>query len=249
MQKILVCDDDRQIVEAIDIYLTGEGFEVIKAYDGLEALELLKTHEVNLMIVDVMMPGLDGYTVARQVRARHLGTPILMLTARDEIPDKIAGLDHGADDYMTKPFDIGELLARVRAILRRTQGSQPPRGGSSDEVRFMDLVLQPGLQQASCHGDLLELTATEFNLLELLLRSPERVVSKDELSLHGLGRPREPYDRSVDVHICNIRQKLQALAGEAVGIETARSIGYRLACSSRGACSGRSCSASGSRSS
>ena len=118
MQKILVCDDDRQIVEAIDIYLTGEGFEVIKAYDGLEALELLKTHEVNLMIVDVMMPGLDGIRTTLKVRETS-SIPIIILSAKSEDSDKILGLNIGADDYITKPFNPLELVARVKSQLRR----------------------------------------------------------------------------------------------------------------------------------
>ncbi|HHQ4568821.1 TPA: response regulator, partial [Aeromonas hydrophila] len=164
MHKILLVDDDLELTQLLTEILTLEGFQVTVAEDGEEGLQRLAEQHFNLVLLDVMMPKLNGFAMLARLRKTH-DTPVLMLTARGDSQDRVNGLEAGADDYLAKPFDDRELLARVRAILRRTQGTQPQRGGSSEEVRFMDLVLQPGLQQASCHGELLELTATEFGLL------------------------------------------------------------------------------------
>ena len=149
-----------------------------------------------------------------------------MLTARGDSQDRVNGLEAGADDYLAKPFDDRELLARVRAILRRTQGPRPQRGGSSEEVRFMDLVLQPGLQQARCDDQLLELTATEFGLLECLLRNPGQIVSKGLLSEQVLGKKLEPFDRAIDMHLSNLRKKLPERADGQPRFKTVRGRGY-----------------------
>lgn len=172
MNKILLVDDDLELTQLLTEILTLEGFEVTVAEDGEEGLLRLAEQAFDLVLLDVMMPRLNGFAMLTRLRKTH-DTPVLMLTARGDSQDRVNGLEAGADDYLAKPFDDRELLARVRAILRRTQHPSPQRG-ASDELRFMDLVLQPGLQRARCDDQLLELTATEFGLLECLLRSRVR---------------------------------------------------------------------------
>ncbi|MFM5355104.1 response regulator [Aeromonas dhakensis] len=225
MHKILLVDDDLELTQLLTEILTLEGFQVTVAEDGEEGLQRLAEEHFNLVLLDVMMPKLNGFAMLTRLRKTH-DTPVLMLTARGDSQDRVNGLEAGADDYLAKPFDDRELLARVRAILRRTQGSQPQRGGGSDEVRFMDLVLQPGLQQASCHGDLLELTATEFGLLECLLRNPGQIVSKSQLSELVLGKKLEPFDRAIDMHLSNLRKKLPERTDGQPRFKTVRGRGY-----------------------
>jgi two-component system, OmpR family, response regulator len=223
--KILLVDDDLELGTMLSEYLGGEGFATTHVLTGKSGVQHALSGNYAAVVLDIMLPDLNGSEVLRQIR--HASQiPVIMLTAKGDNIDRVIGLEMGADDYVPKPCYPRELVARLRAVLRRVE---PARTGRDNSLRLAGLTLSPATRQCHWQASPLELTATEFNLLELLLRSPERVVSKDELSLHGLGRPREPYDRSVDVHICNIRQKLQALAGEAIGIETVRSIGYRLA--------------------
>ncbi|MDX7779137.1 response regulator transcription factor [Aeromonas hydrophila] len=223
--KILLVDDDLELGTMLSEYLGGEGFATTHVLTGKSGVQHALSGNYAAVVLDIMLPDLNGGEVLRQIR--HASQiPVLMLTAKGDNIDRVIGLEMGADDYVPKPCYPRELVARLRAVLRRVE---PAKTGKDNSLRLAGLTLSPATRQCHWQASPLELTATEFNLLELLLRSPERVVSKDELSLHGLGRPREPYDRSVDVHICNIRQKLQALAGEAIGIETVRSIGYRLA--------------------
>ena len=168
MQSILVCDDDKQIVEAIDIYLTGEGFEVIKAYDGAEALELLKTHTVNLMILDVMMPGLDGIRTTLKVRETS-SIPIIILSAKSEDADKILGLNIGADDYITKPFNPLELVARVKSQLRRyTQLGNMNNQMGNHVFKCGGLQINDENKEVTVDGELIKLTPIEYNILLLL---------------------------------------------------------------------------------
>ncbi|WP_323975256.1 response regulator transcription factor [Aeromonas hydrophila] len=225
--KILLVDDDLELGTMLSEYLGGEGFATTHVLTGKSGVQHALSGNYAAVVLDIMLPDLNGSEVLRQIR-RDSRIPVIMLTAKGDNIDRVIGLEMGADDYVPKPCYPRELVARLRAVLRRVEPA-PANPGKEQGLRLGELVLSPASRQCHWQTQPLELTATEFNLLELLLRSPERVVSKDELSLHGLGRPREPYDRSVDVHICNIRQKLQALAGEAVGIETVRSIGYRLA--------------------
>ncbi|MGL5840490.1 MAG: response regulator [Aeromonas hydrophila] len=225
MHKILLVDDDLELTQLLTEILTLEGFQVTVAEDGEEGLQRLAEQHFNLVLLDVMMPKLNGFAMLARLRKTH-DTPVLMLTARGDSQDRVNGLEAGADDYLAKPFDDRELLARVRAILRRTQGTQPQRGGSSEEVRFMDLVLQPGLQQASCNGELLELTATEFGLLECLLRSPGQIVSKSQLSELVLGKKLEPFDRAIDMHLSNLRKKLPERTDGQPRFKTVRGRGY-----------------------
>ncbi|ASX10673.1 DNA-binding response regulator [Aeromonas dhakensis] len=225
--KILLVDDDLELGTMLSEYLGGEGFATTHVLTGKSGVQHALSGNYAAVVLDIMLPDLNGSEVLRQIR-RDSRIPVIMLTAKGDNIDRVIGLEMGADDYVPKPCYPRELVARLRAVLRRVEPA-PANPGKEQGLRLGELVLSPATRQCHWQTQPLELTATEFNLLELLLRSPERVVSKDELSLHGLGRPREPYDRSVDVHICNIRQKLQALAGDAVGIETVRSIGYRLA--------------------
>lgn len=171
MQSILVCDDDKQIVEAIDIYLTGEGFEVIKAYDGAEALELLKTHTVNLMILDVMMPGLDGIRTTLKVRETS-SIPIIILSAKSEDADKILGLNIGADDYITKPFNPLELVARVKSQLRRyTQLGNMNNQMGNHVFKCGGLQINDENKEVTVDGELIKLTPIEYNILLLLVKN------------------------------------------------------------------------------
>lgn len=177
MQSILVCDDDKQIVEAIDIYLTGEGFEVIKAYDGAEALELLKTHTVNLMILDVMMPGLDGIRTTLKVRETS-SIPIIILSAKSEDADKILGLNIGADDYITKPFNPLELVARVKSQLRRyTQLGNMNNQMGNHVFKCGGLQINDENKEVTVDGELIKLTPIEYNILLLLVKNAGKVFS------------------------------------------------------------------------
>ncbi|ABO91558.1 CpxR [Aeromonas salmonicida subsp. salmonicida] len=224
--KILLVDDDLELGTMLSEYLGGEGFVTTHVLTGKSGVQHALSGNYVAVVLDIMLPDINGSEVLRQIR-HDSKIPVIMLTAKGDNIDRVIGLEMGADDYVPKPCYPRELVARLRAVLRRVEPAPAP-AGKSDGLRLAELTLSPATRQCHWQGEPLELTATEFNLLELLLRAPERVVSKDELSLHGLGRPREPYDRSVDVHICNIHQKLQALAGEVIGIETVRSIGYRL---------------------
>ena len=224
MQSILVCDDDKQIVEAIDIYLTGEGFEVIKAYDGAEALELLKTHTVNLMILDVMMPGLDGIRTTLKVRETS-SIPIIILSAKSEDADKILGLNIGADDYITKPFNILEVKARIKAIMRRT--------AKRKEEPAQSPMLVKGNMKIDCEGRRvfigekeINLTAKEFDVLELLAMNPNKVYSRENLLnlIWGYDYPGDA--RTVDVHIRRLREKIEANPSEPKYVHTKWGVGY-----------------------
>ena len=219
MQSILVCDDDKQIVEAIDIYLTGEGFEVIKAYDGAEALELLKTHTVNLMILDVMMPGLDGIRTTLKVRETS-SIPIIILSAKSEDADKILGLNIGADDYITKPFGVMELISRVKALLRRTS-----RMNEDSQLIHEDILMDMDKHAVTVAGQLCELTFKEFELLKYLMLNQGIVLSRDKIMDQVWGFEYEGESRTVDMHIKTLRQKLGA-AGSC--IKTVRNVGYMI---------------------
>ena len=226
MQTILVCDDDKQIVEAINIYLTGEGFEVIKAYDGYEALEYLEDHEVNLMIVDVMMPGLDGIRTTLKVRETS-SIPIIILSAKSEDTDKILGLNIGADDYITKPFSMRELMARVKANMRRTlsgEEREKPQAEAGDGLR---ISRSSGMVYKN--GRALELSAREFDILCFLAASPGRVFSREELMEHVWGYDYYGDLRAVDVAIRRLREKVEDEPASPKHIITKRGMGYYFA--------------------
>ncbi|WP_312042665.1 response regulator transcription factor [Erwinia sp.] len=224
--KILLVDDDLELGTMLSQYLIAEGFDATLVLTGKAGIEGAMSGDYNAMILDIMLPDMSGIDVLRHVR--QIGRlPVIMLTAKGDNIDRVIGLEMGADDYMPKPCYPRELVARLRAVLRRVE-EQPMVVESREVIHWGELTLNPATRISEWQKQPFDLTASEFNLLDLLLRSPDRVVSKDELSEKGLGRPREAYDRSVDVHISNIRQKLSALTCEAITIETVRSIGYRI---------------------
>ena len=223
--RVLLIDDDAAFTAMMAEYLQGEDFDCERTSDPEEGLAMALSGRFNAAVLDVMMPGLDGMELLRRLR-RQSKLPVLMLTARGDSIDRVGGLELGADDYLPKPCYPRELVARLRAVLRRVQDAEP-QDAERSERQVGPLSLSPARRETSILGVPLDLTASEFDLLELLSRKPGEVVSKDELSERGLRRPREPYDRSVDVHISNLRQKLAA-AGGGLEIETVRAIGYRL---------------------
>ena len=220
MNTILICDDDKDIVSALDIYLTSEGYATVKAYDGQECLRLAEREPVDLILLDVMMPGLDGYTVARQVRARHLGTPILMLTARSGLEDRITGLNAGADYYLTKPFDTRELLACVNALLRR-------QGAQVNQLTLGNTSLDLSTAALSCGADSIRLSAREFDIMRLLLQAGERNLSKAALLERVWGYDSDAVENHVEVYVCFLRKKLASI-GSNIRIESIRRLGYHL---------------------
>lgn len=224
--KILLVDDDVELGTMLSQYLIAEGFDAQLVLTGSAGIEGALSGTFTALILDIMLPDMSGIDVLRQVRQKSR-IPVIMLTAKGDNIDRVIGLEMGADDYMPKPCYPRELVARLRAVLRRFE-EQPLQPESKEPLRWGELTLNPATRISEWQGTPFDLTASEFNLLDLLLRAPDRVVSKDELSEKGLGRPREAYDRSVDVHISNIRQKLSALTADSITIETVRSIGYRI---------------------
>ncbi|MDZ7277741.1 response regulator transcription factor [Pantoea eucrina] len=224
--KILLVDDDVELGTMLSQYLIGEGFETQLALTGAAGITGAMSGQYDAMILDIMLPDMSGIDVLRQLR-QNSRLPVIMLTAKGDNIDRVIGLEMGADDYMPKPCYPRELVARLRAVLRRFD-EPPPLMDKKALLHWGDLTLNPATRVTEWQGRTFDLTASEFNLLDLLMRAPDRVVSKDELSEKGLGRPREAYDRSVDVHISNIRQKLAALTADSITIETVRSIGYRI---------------------
>lgn len=223
--RVLLIDDDAELGSMLTEYLGAEGFSTMVVSNGEDGVEAAMSGDHDVVILDVMLPQLNGVEALRRIRQTS-GIPVIMLTAKGDHVDRIVGLEMGADDYVPKPCYPRELVARLRAVLRRTEGSATP--GRAQVLVLGGLRLVSAQRRAQWGDEPLDLTATEFNLLEALMRGSDRVLSKDELSEKALGRPREPYDRSVDVHVSNLRQKLFALAGEAVEIETVRGVGYRL---------------------
>lgn len=221
---ILLVDDDIDLSAMLCEYLESEGFRVEAVFNGADGVIRALSGEHDALVLDIMLPRLSGIEVLRQIRQTS-DIPVLMLTARGDQVDRVIGLELGADDYVAKPYYPRELVARLRAILRR-QAPQNARHGSVLQLGGLEVRVTE--RRAHWQGEAADLTATEFNMLVALLRAGEDVETKDELSLRALGRPRQSYDRSVDVHISNLRQKLETLSSGAVGIETVRGVGYRL---------------------
>ena len=224
MPKVLLIDDDIELCALHQEVLESEGFDVALAYDGESGVEALDGSPPDIVVLDVMMPGVGGVETLRRIR-RSSDVPILMLTARGDDVDRIVGLELGADDYVTKPCTPRELVARLRAILRRSAGGRPEAAGA---LRTGALVVEPAARRASWRGEALDLTSTEFNLLEQLVRQAGSVVSKAELSERALGRKLTRYDRSIDVHLSHLRAKLGELADGRSPIQTVRGLGYQL---------------------
>lgn len=223
MPKVLIVDDDVELSALLAQYLTAEGFEALTCGSGEAALERLNHEPVDIVTLDIMMPRMNGIDVLRRLR-RHRETPVLMLTARGDDVDRIAGLDLGADDYMTKPCSPGELAARLRAILRRA-GAQRSAGLPR---QLGALHLDAARRMASWGKRELALTGTEFSLLEMLADHPGEPVARDALSRHALGRDIAPYDRAIDVHVSSIRQKIGPFADGRSPILNVRGFGYQL---------------------
>jgi two-component system, OmpR family, response regulator len=223
--RILLVDDDKALGTMLTEYLSREGFEVDVLTRSDEALAAALSGRHAAVLLDVMMPGVSGIDVLRQIR-QSSSIPILMLTAKGDDVDRVVGLEMGADDYIAKPFLSRELLARLRAVLRRAATVKAPTAEASFALDA--LALSPGRRSATWRETPLTLTGAEYKLLELLVRAAGQVVSKDDLSQKALGRRRESYDRSVDVHIGRLRQKLSSVSAGAVEIETIRGVGYAL---------------------
>ena len=219
-QKILIVDDDASISELISLYLEKEMFDTRCAADGEEALQLFPEYQPNLVILDLMLPGIDGYEVCRRLRASSQ-VPVIMLSAKGETFDKVLGLELGADDYMVKPFESKELVARVKAVLRRSS-----RHGDDRELSCEELRIFPGRHQVYCDDQPVELTRKEFELLLYLMENRGIVMTRDQILCHIWGYDFDGETRTVDVHVRTLRQKL---GDTGRLIETVRGVGYRMA--------------------
>ncbi len=221
--RIALIDDDAGLTELLGDYLRAEGFDVMVAADGIRGAELALSGTADMVVLDIMMPGQSGIDTLRQIRQTST-IPVLMLTGRGDDLDRILGLELGADDYVPKPCTPRELLARIRAILKRTS----PDLSVSPTLQSGDLVLKPGERRAELHGAALRLTSTEYSLLEILVRHIGSVVSKDQLSEQALGRPLARFDRSIDMHISSLRSKLGPRPDGQPWIETVIRRGYQF---------------------
>ncbi len=227
MSHILLIDDDTELTSLLKEVLSFEGFTVSEANDGLAGLELVDD-SVDLILLDVMMPKLNGTETLKRLRA-DWQTPVLMLTAKGEEIDRVIGLELGADDYLPKPFSDRELLARIRAILRRTQGQTSTNSEKgSDCLEYQDLKIYPGRLEAYCREQLLELTTTEFALLSYFVEHPGETLTKETLSLDVLGKHLAAFDRAIDMHVSNLRKKLPERDDLKPRIKTLRGRGYLL---------------------
>ncbi len=226
MTHILIVDDDTELSSMLGDYLAAEGFSIDQAFEGKQGAQKAITGQYDAVVLDVMMPELDGFEVLRRIRSQS-SVPVLMLTAKGDDVDRIVGLEIGADDYIPKPFNPRELLARLNAVLRRTQGSK--QDIHKEQIEHIGpLEINPSSRTALARGQPLELTSTEFNLLHALVKQAGKVVSKESLSEQGLGRKLEKYDRSIDMHMSNLRKKM-ALHELGAMIITVRGQGYQLA--------------------
>ncbi len=224
MDKILIIDDDEELCELVSEYLTVEGFEISCVNDGATGLEQALTGEYDMAILDVMLPKMNGFDVLRSLREQSK-LPVIMLTARGDDMERIVGLEIGADDYLPKPFNPRELAARLRAILRRTIVSNEDEAGN-EAIEVDDVRVSPSSRIATLGGTELNLTSVEFGLLHELLREAGKVVKKEDLSESVLERKLSPFDRSLDMHISNLRKKLGVRADGSERIKTIRSVGY-----------------------
>ncbi len=230
MQKILVIDDDRELCELLADYLKPEGFEIEAVFNAEPGIEAALTGEHDFVVLDVMLPGMSGFEVLRRIRERS-AIPVLMLTARGDDVDRIVGLEMGADDYLPKPFNPRELVARIRAVGRRaaavTAGGEEKTQAA--QIVAGDVRLDGATRTVKRRGEIVEVTSIEFNLLEELLKAAGQVVSRADLSKKVLGRVLSPYDRSLDVHVSSLRRKLGRNVGGIERIRTIRGVGYLYA--------------------
>jgi DNA-binding response OmpR family regulator len=222
MEEILLIDDDVALCELVTEYLEPLGFHVEALHRGDTGAKRALNGQHSIVVLDVMLPGLNGFDVLRQIRALSK-IPVLMLTARGDDVDRIVGLEIGADDYLPKPFNPRELAARIRAILRRTSSKE---GAESARIAVGDLEIETGTRLVRRAGKVVDLTAVEYDVLEKLLRAAGRILTREELSKQVLGRSSSPFDRSIDMHISNLRKKLGHRVGESERIKTVRGVGY-----------------------
>lgn len=220
---ILVVDDDKKIVDLVTLYLKRDGYTVLQAYDGQEALNVARRKRPDLIVLDLMLPELAGTDVCKLLRTESR-VPIIMLTARATDEEKLRGLDLGADDYLTKPFNPRELVARVRAVLRRVYPEEKP----GDDLRYGNLVISFLRHEVTVDGKTANLTPTEFRLLEAMIREPGRAFSRSELLDRAFGYDYEGVERTIDVHIMNLRRKIEPGGGEWRFIATVPGLGYRF---------------------
>ncbi|MCX4526603.1 MULTISPECIES: response regulator transcription factor [unclassified Streptomyces] len=228
-QRILVVDDEPAVREALRRSLAFEGYGAQTAVDGLDALDKAASYAPDLIVLDIQMPRMDGLTAARRLRAAGSTTPILMLTARDTVGDRVTGLDAGADDYLVKPFELDELFARVRALLRRSAYAAPAAGGAApeDTLTFGDLRMDLATREVTRGGRPVELTRTEFTLLEMFLAHPRQVLTREQILKTVWGFDFEPSSNSLDVYVMYLRRKTEA-GGESRIVHTVRGVGYVL---------------------
>jgi len=217
--RLLIIDDDSELCSLLEEFLTREGFSVNYSLDGQSGLERALESNFDLIVLDVMLPGLDGFSILKQIRASSR-VPVLMLTARGEDVDRIVGLELGADDYLPKPFNPRELAARIKAILRRTE-AKVNRG----RIEVNGILLDPGTREVVCDGKPVDVTTLEFDILEQLMRNAGRVVSRDGLMESLYNRKATPFDRSIDMHVSHLRRKLE---GSRPVIKTIRGVGYQF---------------------
>jgi two-component system response regulator CpxR len=224
MERMLVVDDDAELCGLVTRYLSREGFEISWAPNGAAGVERALAESFSLILLDVMMPDTDGFDVLRRIR-QHCRTPVLMLTARGDTHDRVRGLEMGADDYLPKPFDAAELVARIRAILRRSS----PQGPVSAAMAIGDIELDGGARAVRRSGAPVDLTTVEFDLLAALMRVAGSTVSRQDLVRNVLGRDFSPFDRSIDTHVCNLRRKLGPHEDGGERIKGVRGAGYLYA--------------------
>jgi two-component system alkaline phosphatase synthesis response regulator PhoP len=223
-RKVLVVDDDRKIVELIRLYLEKDNYRVLVAYDGLKALEMARQKRPDLILLDLMLPGMDGLDVCRILQAES-EAPIIMLTARTTDEDKLIGLELGADDYITKPFNPREVVARVRAVLRRV-GKEAAHGPA--EIRFADMVIDRRRHEVWVRNENVDLTPTEFRLLEVLAEESGRAFTRLELLDQVFGYDFEGFERTVDVHVKNLRKKIELDPRQPSYVQTVYGVGYKF---------------------
>jgi DNA-binding response OmpR family regulator len=232
MSRILVVDDEPRIVDVVRAYLEREGHEIAVAHDGDEALAIARESPPDLVVLDVMLPGRTGFDVLRAMRAEASpGPAVILLTARDDVIDRVAGLELGADDYVTKPFEPRELVARVGAVLRRVRAAGPPADPRvpAEGIRLADLVIDPLAREVERAGGRLDLTRSEFDLLLAFAEQPDRAWTREQLGTRVHGEAFDAFDRSIDSHVKNLRAKVDPAPGGGSYIETVRGIGYRAA--------------------
>jgi two-component system response regulator CpxR len=225
MNKVLIIDDDEELCDLVSEYLGAEGFETESVHDGESGLKRALSGNYDLAVLDVMLPKLNGFEVLRRLRERSR-LPVLMLTARGDDTERIVGLEIGADDYLPKPFNPRELTARLRAILRRVNAAEESSDGAGAKFEVDDIEVSPSSRSVKKDGEELPLTSIEFDLLNVLLRSAGNIVRKEELSEEVLERKLSPFDRSLDMHISNLRKKLGPRPDGSSRIKTIRSVGY-----------------------